>query len=149
MDYKVRMVKRAIKAVLIFAMAGALNVPAAFAVEDWLTLPASAPDITFTIDKASIERHGNIVKFWEKITFDKPKVKDEASGVMIKEKKVHRIMDCADHSQGVISGATLGENGRFIAAVEFSKAQINMSAIPPGTLAAEELGLVCVSLSKQ
>jgi hypothetical protein len=149
MDYKVRMVKRAIKAVLIFAMAGALNVPAAFAAEDWLTLPASAPDITFTIDKASIERHGNIVKFWEKITFDKPKVKDEASGVMIKEKKVHRIMDCADHSQGVISGATLGENGRFITAVEFSEDQISMSAIPPGTLAAEELDLVCVSLSKQ
>ena len=28
------------------------------------------------------------------------RIKDEASGVMIKEKKVHRIMDCADHSQG-------------------------------------------------
>lgn len=149
MNYKVKMEKRAIKAFLFFGIAWALNAPSAFAEEDWIRLPTSAPDITFTIDKASVERQGNIVKFWEKITFEKPDVKDEASGMMIKEKKIHRIMDCAVHTQGVISGATYGENGRFITSVEFSAAQIRMNAIPPGTLADEEFNLVCFSESKK
>ena len=149
MNYKVKMEKRAIKAFLFFGIAWALNAPSAFAEEDWIRLPTSAPDITFTIDKASVERQGNIVKFWEKITFEKPDVKDEASAMMIKEKKVNRIMDCAGHTQGVISGATFGENGRFITSVEFSAAQIRMNAIPPGTLADEEFNLVCFSESKK
>jgi len=149
MRCKVKMEKRVIKTLLIFGIAWAVNGHSAFAAEDWVSLPTSAPDITFTIDKMSIERTGDIVKFWEKITFEKPGVKDEASGMMIKEKKVNRIMDCAGHSQGVISGATYGENGRFITSVEFSEAQLRMNAIPPGTLAAEELGLVCFSWSKK
>lgn len=143
------MKKQTIKALLIFGIAWALNAPSAFAEEDWISLPTSAPDVTFTIDQASIERQGNIVKFWEKITFEKPDVKDEASGMMIKEKKVNRIMDCTGHTQGVISGATYGENGRFITSVEFSAAQIRMNAIPPGTLADEEFNLVCFSESKK
>ena len=62
MHYKVKMEKRAIKAFLIFGIAWALNVPAAFAEEDWIRLPTSASDVTFTIDKASIERKAQGVK---------------------------------------------------------------------------------------
>ena len=95
------------------------------------------------IDQGSIERQGEIVRFWEKLVYIQPKVVDEASGKWVKEKKVHRLMHCAERTQGVISGATYTENGRFISSVSFDAPQSAMSAIPPGTLAAAELELVC------
>ena len=116
---------------------------AAFATEAWLAIPNSDPNIMFAIDQGSIERQGDIVRFWEKLVFIQPKIVDEASGKWVKEKKVHRLMHCADATQGVISGATYAENGRFISSVSFDAPQSEMSAIPPGTLAAAELKLVC------
>ena len=116
---------------------------AALATESWLTIPNSDPNILFSIDQGSIERQGDIVRFWEKLVFIQPKIVDEASGKLVKEKKVHRLMHCADATQGVISGATYAENGRFISSVSFDAPQSEMSAIPPGTLAAAELKLVC------
>lgn len=120
----------------------------ALATESWLTIPNSDPNITFSIDQGSIERQGEIVQFWEKLVFIQPKIVDEASGKLVKEKKVHRLMHCADATQGVISGATYAENGRFISSVSFDTPQAQMSAIPPGTLAAEELRRVCKMSSK-
>jgi hypothetical protein len=146
--YRSEKMQRVIKGLVLGAVA-ALSGVAATADEDWISLPTSAPSITFSIDKASVVRQGKRVTFWENITFEKSEVKDDASGSTIKEKKVKRIMDCEDHSQGVISGATFGENGRFITSVEFSAAQIRMTAIPAGTLAAQELDLVCVADSKK
>ena len=119
-----------------------------FATEAWLTIPNSDPNIMFAIDKDSIERQGELVQFWEKLVFIQPKIVDEASGKWVKEKKVHRLMHCADRTQGVISGATYSENGRFISSVSFDAPQSEMSAIPPGTLAAAELKLVCEMSAK-
>ena len=120
-----------------------------FAAEEWITIPNSDPNIMFSIDKASIEREGNLVRFWERLVFTQPKIKDEASDKMVKEKKVHRLMSCAENTQGFISGATYAENGRFISSVSFDNPQAQMSLIPPGTLAAEELGLVCALSQKR
>ena len=120
----------------------------ALATEAWLTIPNSDPNIMFEIDKDSIERQGELVQFWEKLVFIQPKIVDEASGKWVKEKKVHRLMHCADRTQGVISGATYSENGRFISSVSFDAPQSEMSAIPPGTLAAAELELVCKMSAK-
>ena len=120
----------------------------AFATEAWLTIPNSDPNIMFAIDQGNMERQGEIVRFWEKLVFIQPKIVDEASGKLVKEKKVHRLMHCANATQGVISGATYTENGRFISSVSFDAAQTQMTAIPPGTLAAEELRLVCQMSSK-
>ena len=120
----------------------------ALATEAWLTIPNSDPNIMFEIDKDSIERQGELVQFWEKLVFIQPKIVDEASGKWVKEKKVHRLMHCADRTQGVISGATYSENGRFISSVSFDAPQSEMSAIPPRTLAAAELKLVCEMSTK-
>lgn len=120
-----------------------------FAAEEWITIPSSDPNIAFSIDKSSIEREGDLVRFWERLIFIQPKIKDEASGKMVKEKKVHRLMNCAENTQGVISGATYAENSRFISSVSFDNPQAQMSVIPPGTLAAEELGLVCALSQKR
>lgn len=118
--------------------------PAAFAAEEWITIPNSDPNITFSFDKGSIERRGNLVRVWEKMVYTQAQIKDEASGKMVKEKKVHRLMHCADYTQGVISGATYTENGRFISSVSYDEPQTQMSPVPTGTLAAEELRLVCL-----
>ena len=120
----------------------------ALATEAWLTIPNSDSNIMFAIDQGSIERQGEIVRFWEKLVYIQPKVVDEASGKWVKEKKVHRLMHCAERTQGVISGATYTENGRFISSVSFDAPQSEMSAIPPGTLAAAELELVCKMSAK-
>ena len=120
----------------------------ALATEAWLTIPNSDSNIMFAIDQGSIERQGEIVRFWEKLVYIRPKVVDEASGKWVKEKKVHRLMHCAERTQGVISGATYTENGRFISSVSFDEPQSQMSAIPPGTLAAAELKLVCEMSAK-
>lgn len=115
----------------------------AFAAEVWLTIPNSDSNILFSIDQGSIERQGDMVRFWEKLVFIQPKMVDAASEKWVKEKKVHRLMHCADATQGVISGATYAENERFISSVSFDTPETKMSPIPPGTLAAEELRLVC------
>jgi len=129
---------------LIAGLVCVCTTPAAFAAEEWLTIPNSDPNITFSFDKGSIKRRGNLVSIWEKMVYIQPQIKDEASGKMVKEKKVHRLMNCEDYTQGVIYGATYTENGRFISSVSYDEPQAQMSPIPSGTLAAEELRLVCL-----
>ena len=115
------------------------------AAEEWVTIPTNVPNVAFSIDKGSIQREGKQVRFWEKIVFAKPDVRDQASGEMIKEKKVHRLMNCDNSTQGVIYGATFGENGGFITSTSFDDAKISMSAIPAGTVAYDEFQLVCAA----
>ena len=132
---------------------GALICPivwcSANAAEDWVTIPTNASDVTFSIDKASIQRKKNTVRFWEKITYGRPDVIDQASGKLVKEKKVHRIMDCLKNTQSLIYGATFADDGKFITSVSFDESKIKMTAIPRGTLAAEELKLVCGELANK
>lgn len=129
---------------LIAGLVCVCTAPAVFAAEDWITIPNSDPNITFSFDKGSIERRGNLVRVWEKMVYTQAQIKDEASGKMVKEKKVHRLMHCADYTQGVIFGVTYAENGRFISSVSYDEPQAQMSPVPSGTLAAEELRLVCL-----
>ena len=133
------------KAACVFI--GLINLFAANAVsaqEAWVVLPNQDPNITFAIDKRSVVRRGELVSVWERLVYTQAQQKDEASGKPIKEKKVHRLMHCADATQGVISGATYTENGRFISSVTYDPGQVEMMPIPPGTLAAEELQLLCL-----
>ncbi len=118
-----------------------------FAAEDWLIIPANSPDISFAIDKSSVERSGESVQFWEKMLFSKPEVKDEGSGKMIKEKRVQRVMHCQERTQGVVYGAIYGDDGSFITSTSFDGAQRAMTAIPPGTVAEQEFRLVCAKPS--
>lgn len=121
----------------------------ASATEAWVEIPNNDPAITFWLDKNSVKWRGEWVSVWEKIVYEQPKIKDEASGKLVKEKKVHRLMHCTDHTQGVLFGATYAENGRFISSVSYDEKQIQMSPIPTGTLAAEQLRLVCLAAQMQ
>jgi hypothetical protein len=128
---------------LLFGLVLGLPARIALAAEDWQTIATNSPNITFSIDKGSIERKGNLVYFWEKMIFAKPELKDAASGRQIKEKRVQRVMNCDDHTQGVVFGAMYAENGTFITSTSFDDPQKAMTAIPPNTVAEEELKLVC------
>jgi hypothetical protein len=119
------------------------NLGHARAAEDWLVIPTGSPNITFAIDKGSLERNGNRVKFWEKLTYTKPEFIDEASGLLVKEKRVHRIMHCTNKTQGLLHGITYGEQGRFITSMSVDESKLSMSAIPPNTVAEREHALVC------
>lgn len=133
------------KTVVFFAGLISLFAANARAQEAWVVIPNLDPNITFAIDKNSVVRRGDLVSAWEKLVYTQARQKDEASGKPIKEKKVHRLMHCTDATQGVISGATYTENGRFISSVTYDAGQIEMTPIPPGTLAAEELQLLCLT----
>lgn len=111
--------------------------------EDWLVIPTDTPNITFSIDRGNLEQNGNLVKFWEKLTYAKPEIRDEVSGYLIAEKKIRRIMNCAEKTQGLIHGSTYGEHGRFITSISVDEAKVPMNEIPPNTVAASELALVC------
>lgn len=133
------------KTVGFFAGLLSLFAAHASAQEAWVVIPNLDPNITFAIDKNSIVRRGDLISVWEKLVYAETRQKDEASGKPIKEKKVHRLMHCTDATQGVISGATYTEHGRFISSVTYDAGKIAMMPIPPGTLAAEELQLLCLS----
>lgn len=119
------------------------NIGHAHAAEDWLVIPTGHPNITFAIDKGSVERGGNRVRFWEKLTYAKPEFLDEVSGYLVKEKKMHRIMHCTDKTQGLLHGITYGEQGRFITSMSVDEAKIMMNEIPPNTVAEWEHMQVC------
>jgi hypothetical protein len=135
------------KARLLAALlALAANNPA-HAEEEWLTIPTSSDTLTFSIDKVHLKRSGKVVKFWEKIVYNPPTVKDETSGKMIKEKKMHRVMNCADRTQGLLHGVTYGEQGNFIASLSLDEDKTPMTAIPANTVAAAEFEIVCANIA--
>lgn len=115
----------------------------AHAAEDWVVIPSEAPDVTFSVDKSSLERHGELVRFREKLHYAKPEVRDGVSGRLIAEKRTRRVMNCTAKTQGLIQGATYGENGKFISSIAMDDMKIVMSPIPPNTIAASEWILVC------
>jgi hypothetical protein len=121
----------------------------AHAEEEWLTIPTSSDTLTFSIDKVHLKRSGNVVKFWEKIVYSPPTVKDETSGKMIKEKKMHRVMNCADRTQGLLHGVTYGEQGNFISSLSLDEDKTSMTAIPDNTVAATELEIVCANIASK
>lgn len=115
----------------------------ASAAEEWFAISSNAPNVTFFVDMASIERTGKLARFWEKLVFAKPDARDAASGKLIREKKVQRLVDCDEARQAVIYGSLYAEDGGFITSTTFDRPQDAMTAIPPGSVAARELDLVC------
>jgi hypothetical protein len=110
---------------------------------DWVAIPTTAPNVTFAVDVSSLQREGDVVKFFEKLTFLKPDRVDEASGKWIKEKRVHRIMNCRDKTQGILMGTMMNEVGGLIERISVDPSQVQMMAVPAGSLAERELGVVC------
>lgn len=108
-----------------------------------MNIPTAWANATFSVDLESVERSDNKVTFWEKLIYAKPEQKDPASGRMIKEKLVRRILDCADRTLGYTRGVVLAEQGRTIQAVAIDEARVQMQPIPAGSSANRELMLVC------
>lgn len=108
-----------------------------------MTIATNDPNINFEIDETSIVKRGTTVKFYEKITYVKPAEIDSASGKTIYEKKVYRIVDCANKTQGVLKGTLYGENQSLIESVTFNESKVGMQAVPAGTVAEAELNFVC------
>ena len=115
----------------------------ASAAEEWVTISTNSPNITFSVDKGDIKQTGEVVEFWEKLQYKQPEIIDQASGKKIKEKKVRRMINCKERTQGYNYGITYAENGRFITSISLESSQIKMDTIPPRTIAEEEFAIVC------
>ena len=113
------------------------------AAEEWVAISTNASNVIFSVDKGDLKKNGDLVEFWEKLEYKQPEIVDLASGRKIKEKKVHRLINCKERTQGYSYGITYAEDGRFITSISLEPSQIKMDTIPPGTIAEEELGLVC------
>ncbi len=115
--------------------------------QDWTTIQTAAPNIQFAINLNSAEREDDLVIFKERLTYTNSDKIDPASGMAIKEKLVKRVMDCARRTQGMLSGAMRSDTGSLIEMVTVDRAQMVMAPIPPGTLAEQELEMVCKNSS--
>jgi len=133
------------KAKLLAVLLALATYSPAHAAEEWLNVPTASDNITFSIDKVHLKRSGKVVKFWEKIVYTQPTVTDEISGKMIKEKKMHRIMNCANRTQGLLHGVTYGEQGDFITSLSLDEDKASMTVIPDKTVAATEFEIVCAN----
>ncbi len=109
----------------------------------WITIETDDPNINFEIDEKSISKRGTVVKFSEKLRYIQPEQADPVSGKIIHEKRVYRIVNCANKTQSILQGALYGENLSFIESVTFAESKVSMQVIPKGTLAEAEFDLVC------
>lgn len=127
---------------LALALAGISSTPLA-AAEHWVTVAAASDNIRFAIDRDSIERDGQRVRFLERMIYLRPEVRDEASARRIKEKRVGRLMDCDKRTQAVLFGSTHADDGSFITSTTFERPEGTMTDIPSGSVAEAELNFVC------
>jgi hypothetical protein len=116
--------------------------------QEWTPVRTSNPNVLFAIDLGSIERDGDLAMFRERLSYQKPDTVDEASGMLIREKLVHRVMDCKNKTQGMLSGSMRSESGSLIEQVTFDRNQLVMAPIPGGSLAEKELDMVCNHAAK-
>lgn len=99
----------------------------------------------FSIDEASLSRNGDVVRFWERLVFLVPEQRDEPSGKMVKEKRIHRVMNCAQKSQGHLYTSLIAPDGKQIEAVYRNEASVEMKLVAPFSVAAKELEWACSS----
>lgn len=111
----------------------------------WVTIPTNDPNVLFEIDEKNISKLGEVRKFAEKLTYLKPDQVDVVSGKIIYEKKVIRLINCEQKTQGVLQGALYGENSSLIESVVFTESKVNMQPIPMGTVAEAEREMVCAT----
>jgi hypothetical protein len=112
---------------------------------DWMSTKSSDRNETFYVDKASVQRNGNVVTFWEKLVFENPVKVDDVSGKLIKEKRVYRIMNCQNQTQGFRYGATFADDGKLIESISHDDSQVRKNPVAPGSVAAWEMRLMCAA----
>lgn len=120
-----------------------------FANEDWTPLTSNQSNLSLAIDLRRVVVDGKKVTFWERVEFAQPDQMDEVSGRMIKFKRIQRVMDCAATTQAVLKGSTFGENNKLIEAVILDPAKVLMAPIERGTIAEQQLKIVCAQADVQ
>ena len=124
--------------VILAATAGGAS-----AAENWVEAPGVKPGVRFEVDADSVIMRSGRVEFWERVEYEKPTVKDEASLRLIKVKKVLRVMDCEARTQGFREAMAFSSDARLIEHVMLGGAGIRMSPVPEKTIAAWELDWAC------
>jgi hypothetical protein len=110
---------------------------------DWQVLNPRAGNTLISMDKNSVVLEAANVTFWEKVEFAQAEEKDDVSGRMIKFKRVQRLMDCTEKTQGVLRGSTFGENNKLIEAIILEPANVVMTPIQSGSVAELQWKLAC------
>jgi hypothetical protein len=116
--------------------------------ESWLAMPTADDNVLFAVDEASLVRDGDTVKFFERLVYVEPRQRDPASGSLIKEKRMGRVMNCVTKTHGHDFGSLIGVDGRRIETVHIGAAEIRITAVPAGTLAERELAWACATGKK-
>lgn len=111
--------------------------------ENWIQVPGVKPGLRFEVDAASVINRGGRVEFWERVEYEKPSIKDEASLRLIKVKKVLRVMDCQARTQGFREAMAFSTDARLIEHIMLGGAGISMAPVPPKTIAAWQLDWAC------
>jgi len=110
---------------------------------DWIQIPVKDPNRAFFLDQASVRVDKGEVYFWDRIVFQQPTQLDEASGRMIKEKRILHRADCKTQEWTVVRGAIFDEQGQFLEALTPSKDNAPRTSVKLGTVAALELAKIC------
>jgi hypothetical protein len=111
--------------------------------ETWIQVPGVKPGVRFEVDAESVNVRGGRVEFWERVEYEKPTIKDDASLRLIKVKKVLRVMDCQARTQGFREAMAFSTDARLIEHILLGGAGITMTPVPPGTIAAWQLDWAC------
>jgi hypothetical protein len=115
------------------------------AAESWRAFGTSSNNVLFSVDETSLTRDGDTVQFLERLVYVNPERHDELSRKWVKEKRVQRVMNCAERTQGHLRGTLLADDGRLIESVSTEPAYVEMTAVPAGTVAADELAWACAA----
>lgn len=115
----------------------------AVAAESWVALPNANSNILFSVDENSLTRKNDVVRFKERLVYIRPEVTDTSSGKKIKEKLVHRVMNCKNRTQAYMSASLIGENGKRLEEIFLNEDKLVMVPIPKGSLADIELEWAC------
>lgn len=110
---------------------------------EWVQLPVKDPNRSFFLDLASVRFEKGEVMFWDRIVFQQPTQIDEASGDMIKEKRILHKANCKTQEWSAVQGSIFNEQGKFLEALTPSKENTSTSSVKLGTVAALELSKVC------
>ncbi|MES2354102.1 MAG: surface-adhesin E family protein [Pseudomonadota bacterium] len=117
-----------------------------FAAESWRAFPTEAKNVLFSVDEASLVRGGDMVKFRERIVFIVPEKRDVPSGKKVKEKRIHRVMNCRDKTQAHLYASQIAEDGSRIEEVYRDENKLTMTPILPDTIGEQELQWACKGL---
>ena len=128
---------------ILAAAAGIGHAAEGHAAENWVQVPGAKQGVRFEVDAESVISRGGRVEFWERVEYEKPSIKDEASLRFIKVKKVLRVMDCEARTQGFREAMAFSTDARLIEHVMLGGAGISMTPVPPGTIAAWQLDWAC------